>query len=539
MSESDEDLFGSGDEGTGMDVIKNESAGDEKSGKSQIREDSDDDLFGEAEAGSSSSRVDADRDGGDLDGPRLDTEEEKLTAILGVNQPSKARAGQQALHVRARTQSKLYLPPVVSIPETTEKIYVKMPKVLKIQSDVYSADTYDAEAEQMEYNNSSLISDVIRWRIKRDANGEAMLHPDGRVVKESNARLQKMKNGTFRLVVGSAVFACPTEQLAKSYIYSTAQSNPPEGAALTEAEEAAGVTMNRATNLVCSADMNGSLKMTVRVDDSGDNTAVAQRLSHKVKSMFKKEMRMGVEDSRQLVEKPEVVAARLQKAEEARNRAARKAREVGDGFHADGGRGSSYGRIGMSSDYLNANAEDQYDSYNISDIKKGKHESEDRKPAARKASKAVKREPAAQGRSRSRRDDGSDQGAFSDDVDEEDEDEDEDEEDSDDADDDDADLEGFIAKGGEGSSEEDGEDAIAVQETKHFKKGNKPVKSKSSKAKGGGSDDDGSDIFSEASEDEENAVQPVKRSAVEGNDEEAAPVKKRARRAILDSDEDE
>jgi len=536
MSESDEDLFGSGDEGTGMDVIKNETAGDEKSGESQIGEDSDDDLFGEAEAGSSSSRVDADRDGGDLDEPRLDTEEEKLTAILGVNQTSKARAGQQALHVRARTQSKLYLPPVVSIPETTEKIYVKMPKVLKIQSDAYSADTYDAEAEQMEYNNSSIISDVIRWRIKRDAKGEAMLHPDGRFVKESNARLQKMKNGTFRLVVGTAVFACPTEQLAKSYIFSTAQSNPPEDAVLTEAEETAGVTMNRATNLVCSADMNGSLKMTVRVDDTGDNTAVAQRLSQKVKSMFKKENRMGVEDSRQLVEKPEVVAARLQKAEEARNRATRKAREVGDGVHADGGRGSSYGRISMSSDYLNANAEDQYDSYNIGDIKKGKRESEDRKPAARKASKAVKNE-----KSSSRRDDGSDQGAFSDDVDEEDEDEDEDEEDSDDADDDDADLEGFIAKGGEGSSGEDEEDAIAVQKTKHFKKGNKPVKSKSSKAKGDGSDDDGSDIFSDASEDEdeEDAVQPVKRSAAEGNDEEAAPVKKRARRAILDSDEDE
>jgi len=78
---------------------------------------------------------------------------------------------------------------------------------------------------------------------------------------------------------------------------------------------------------------------------------------------------MGAEDSRQLVEKPELVAAKMQKEEEARNRALRKARESGLEAPADG---RSYGRIGMSSDYLNAGTEDQYDSFNISDIKKGK-----------------------------------------------------------------------------------------------------------------------------------------------------------------------
>ena len=47
---------------------------------------------------------------------------------------------------------------------------------------------------------------MIRWRYKTDENGDFEIGADGLPIKQSNARLVKLKNGTFKLLVGDATF---------------------------------------------------------------------------------------------------------------------------------------------------------------------------------------------------------------------------------------------------------------------------------------------------------------------------------------------
>jgi Leo1-like protein len=47
---------------------------------------------------------------------------------------------------------------------------------------------------------------VIRWRYRVDENGNYELGNDGEPIRESNARLVKLYDGTFKLLVGDATF---------------------------------------------------------------------------------------------------------------------------------------------------------------------------------------------------------------------------------------------------------------------------------------------------------------------------------------------
>lgn len=47
---------------------------------------------------------------------------------------------------------------------------------------------------------------MIRWRYKLDENGDFVIGLNGEPEKESNARLVKLCDGTFKLLVGDATF---------------------------------------------------------------------------------------------------------------------------------------------------------------------------------------------------------------------------------------------------------------------------------------------------------------------------------------------
>ena len=49
-------------------------------------------------------------------------------------------------------------------------------------------------------------TNIIRWRYKLDHNGEIELDNNNEPIKESNARLVKLQNGTYKLLVGDAIF---------------------------------------------------------------------------------------------------------------------------------------------------------------------------------------------------------------------------------------------------------------------------------------------------------------------------------------------
>merc|ERR1711898_61481 len=67
----------------------------------------------------------------------------------------------------------------------------------------FNQNTYDASKENAE---QVVNPHVIRWRIKTDAQGNAIRDKNNEAVLESNASIVKWSDGTFQLVVGDEVF---------------------------------------------------------------------------------------------------------------------------------------------------------------------------------------------------------------------------------------------------------------------------------------------------------------------------------------------
>jgi hypothetical protein len=410
---SDEDLFGSEDEGGVKETNVSSSGGNGPTGVGND-EVGDENLFGS----------DDDEPTGWVDAQ--ESKEDKLAAILGQAGSTEAKEAE----IKKPTRSKLFLEKTIPLPEDVSKLaYLKAPRFMKIQSNAYDKETFDPDMERAEYG--ALTSDVIRWRYKTDEAGNKVVDASGEPLMESNARLQKLKNGSYQVVVGKNVFDVSTEKMSKSYLFmSNVSTPPPAGSALTEAEEASGMTVNDSTNLTMAGTLDGAMRMIIQPRlDSKTHAHVNQAIT----KQYRKQDRMNVRDVRDILENPEMTLEKNEKEEKARLLSERKGRDPDRAGHAYGSR---EGRIGMSSDYLN---EDQYDEINLSDIKRGVKE---KKRGGRKRSQK------ARGRFGELDDEEADEG----------EDLDADEEDSDDQDGDDDDLEGFIVKGGDDDDDDDDDD---------------------------------------------------------------------------------
>jgi hypothetical protein len=121
-----------------------------------------------------------------------------LELILGVNNSLPV-----ALELKATSSSKLSLPSTFEIPKEDSTFFFRTPNFIKIQTEQFERVTHNTENEKIQFGNTTA---VVRWRVKRDSNGETIFDASGNPVKESNAKLIKWEDGTFQLVVGDAVF---------------------------------------------------------------------------------------------------------------------------------------------------------------------------------------------------------------------------------------------------------------------------------------------------------------------------------------------
>ena len=80
----------------------------------------------------------------------------------------------------------------------------KLPQVVGIQPQAFDPATYNAKAEEEEYQG--FVNDMIRWRYKKDENGNMMRDDEGKLIRESNARLVQWEDGSFTLHVGKEAF---------------------------------------------------------------------------------------------------------------------------------------------------------------------------------------------------------------------------------------------------------------------------------------------------------------------------------------------
>lgn len=121
----------------------------------------------------------------------------------GAALPVKARP------VAKRSTSKLRITKTEMLPETTRALFVRMPNVLKIQPAPFEPATYDIDQEREQLGK---MATGVRWRYKRDDDGNVILGPDGKPEMESNARLVKLKTA-FQLIVGNNVYDCQNQEL--------------------------------------------------------------------------------------------------------------------------------------------------------------------------------------------------------------------------------------------------------------------------------------------------------------------------------------
>ena len=136
--------------------------------------------------------------------PKAESQEENkfddLEQILGKVEVKSTSKSQ-----KLKTKSKLIMPTSYRVPSANNTLFVRTPNFIKIQPAEYDEPIYDAETERSLFDGSTA---VVRWRIKRDINGEIVNDSNGKPLLESNARVLHWADGSVQLVVGDAVFQC-------------------------------------------------------------------------------------------------------------------------------------------------------------------------------------------------------------------------------------------------------------------------------------------------------------------------------------------
>lgn len=178
-AEAEEDIFGSDDEDTNG------------AGLTQDAKMEEEELFGSENEGENTA-VNA-------DSQPDSKQKEDLDGLFGSDDEAPAAA-----QTKVRTQSALSLPALKkSIPAGAFGVSCTMPNFVKIQPRPYVPGEHLAAEEEERFQGAI---DMVRWRFKRDEAGKLVYDKDGKVVKESNARLVKWTDGSYQLIVGSTVF---------------------------------------------------------------------------------------------------------------------------------------------------------------------------------------------------------------------------------------------------------------------------------------------------------------------------------------------
>ena len=135
-------------------------------------------------------------------------------AVTGSSAPTPkdiAEDDEQALDGAAVSAKKSSKPPQnatvldVERPATNVSLHMtKLPNLVGIQTAAFDKDVYDEKEEEEQYKG--YVHNMIRWRYKRDENGDRVRDDDGSLIRESNSKLVKWSDGSFTLHIGNEAF---------------------------------------------------------------------------------------------------------------------------------------------------------------------------------------------------------------------------------------------------------------------------------------------------------------------------------------------
>jgi RNA polymerase-associated protein LEO1 len=231
----------------------------------------------------------------------------------------------------------------------------KLPNLVAIQPVAFEESLYIEKEEEEQYKG--YVQNMIRWRYKRNADGELERDEEGQLIRESNSRMVRWSDGSFTLHIGNEVFDVQTTDSSSGgfaglngYVYlsqKAAFSN--EG---TEDDTPGG------TVLECMAPVSSRFvpKPSSLQSEAHKSLTVAVRQRTIKKARIAEHVTF---------EDPEKAkAARIRNKEDLEKATARKS--------SSGNRsgGSRYRRPDMSRGYLEEDEDGDYDTTNIRALKK-------------------------------------------------------------------------------------------------------------------------------------------------------------------------
>ena len=263
----------------------------------------------------------------------------------------------------------LCLPERTKLPDSSTCIAIKMPNFVKIQTEGYDVETHNAEAEAAALGG---IMSVIRWRIKRDANGDVMMGENGKPLKESNSRLVKLSDGSYKLLVGESTFQASLHTTEKRYAFVHSKSIHPETMGGSSNGEDIDVKAKAENVFECA----GIVQQHFVLRPDGVGSMVHNKMSQAIKEKYLANKRGTAKQfllDVKVAPEVELNARAKQEEEELRKERKRKQqeREGGASYYQTSSSRFASRRPSMSAAYLNDDGDElQYDDVNISELKK-------------------------------------------------------------------------------------------------------------------------------------------------------------------------
>lgn len=338
--------------------------------------------------------------------------------------------------------SKLALPKRIEVPESVNGVLLRMPNFVAINTkpfeilDQESAQKMTREEEEM---FAGVVS-LIRYRVKKDSDGNIVYDEKEQPVLESNSRLLQLEDKSFILLVGKESFRVGLHSTFHSYMYSHENSVRNSLLKSTDAPQPAEYNDLEITNGSCLECVHG-MEHTMKVEPLSLESNAHKKTTMGVSSKFKKEVRISKRGFASIEENPELdlkLRIQMEEREAREERKKRQAERSGSGYGYN--RRMGLGSIGMNASYLE---DSQYDDTNVTHLKKGiggyqrgDSAKDEYSSRSRSATKAKRYD--SEGEEEEEDGDGSDLNDFIDDDDEEGEEDEDSESDSDDFDEEDA-----------------------------------------------------------------------------------------------------
>ena len=266
---------------------------------------------------------------------------------------------------KTKTTSKVLIPHIEHLPQssTSSKIAtLKMPTFMHIVPHKYDVNTHNADVEREMFGDK--VTSLIRFREKRDpVTNDVVVDPQtGKVLLESNARLVTFDDNTTQLFVGSHVFNVGFNAIDSTYAYN-----------LIENEINLKNTNPKDLGLILEC--IGAVDSKMSVQPTSLHSETHAMLSKKLQSIQSANFReKNVQRSDIVKEDPFKKLERQAKEEEEKQRRERKLnnqqREI-----------RSNSRLpGMNKGFMmDSGNPGDYDSINISSLKKGKQDASNRR----------------------------------------------------------------------------------------------------------------------------------------------------------------